>query len=272
MKAGKGLIYKLILIALMSCALVISRGKTMVIFAFLTVVAVFLWLKSNQLSSKMKGLVLSLLMGSFVLMNFYFNTLLLKNMLPMNCVRNQHIYQGNVQGVDKVEYMAMPDAYLRELIRYKSVSVPYEVTEYKVYNPILDEEERGHGFVADYYFENNYTRYFMEYSGKGLCDKTLPKLDEVDAFIDNYKQEFTDIGITNDMLRYSFLLNQEHSKETKYFWYSWYYFSFSEEENHYPHMYVNTKDCEEHDELVAIWDRDENLYIISREKYDEIKQ
>lgn len=270
-----GYLYKIILIAAMLAITGVSGGKTAVISGLMLLFAVAYSIAEKRIKAKQKMVVLLGFTFVFAALNIYFNALSLKRILPMNYVKNQHFFQGEfkdgqVQADGAAESMAMPDAYLRELIRYKTVAVPYEVQEYSVYNPILDEEERGHGFVADYYFENNYTRYFMEYSQKAYCDLALPKLDNTPECIEDIKDEFTLVGVTNDMLRYSFLLNQEHSKETKYFWYSWYYYSFAEEENHYPRLYVNLQDCEEHDELVAIWDREENLYLMSRERYEAL--
>ena len=132
--------------------------------------------------------------------------------------------------------------------------------------PIVSEEERGSGFVRNYYIECNYTRYFSEYSGKCYIDESLPRVDEVGSSGINM-DDFTDLGIANDMLRYTFLLNREHSKETKYFWYSWYYYSFAEEEDWFPHIYVNFDSCDEK-HLVALWDDKENLYLMGRSYYE----
>ena len=84
-----------------------------------------------------------------------------------------------------------------------------------------------------------------------------------------YRKEFNDLGIANDMLRYTFLLNKEHSKETKYFWYSWYYYSFAQEESYFPHVYVKIDEVADADELVAIWDEGENLYVTTRNDYEK---
>ena len=207
--------------------------------------------------------VLALSCLVFVIASLIYNSGGLTEIFPTRLFTDQHIYQS-----EDYEKKERPDAYLRELIRYKNVCVPYDVKLYEYYNPIKDENERGSGFVRRYYTENNYARYFREYSEDCETDISLPLTAAVGKVMDPDKYGFSDLGIANDMLRYTFLLNKEHSKETKYFWYSWYYYSFAKEENMFPHVYVRLESCEPADELVTFWDEGENLYVMSRSDYE----
>ena len=207
--------------------------------------------------------VLTLVCLTFSIASLIYNNNALSKIFPVRLFTDQHIYQDE-DYVNKER----PDAYLRELIRYKSVYVPYDVKLYEYYNPIRDENERGSGFVRRYYTENNYTRYFKEYSKACMTDATLPMNEAVGEVMEARREDFNDLGIANDMLRYTFLLNKEHSKETKYFWYSWYYYSFAQEESYFPHVYVKMDEVADADELVAIWDEGENLYVTTRSDYE----
>ncbi len=199
----------------------------------------------------------------FVVASLVYNSEKLTDIFPVRLFTDQHIYQE-----EDYAKRERPDAYLRELIRYKQVYVPIDVKNYSFYNPIKDEDERGSGFVRRYYTENNYARYFKEYSKLCSVDVTLPQVDDVKAVMDDRRDDFTDMGIANDMLRYTFLLNKEHSKETKYFWYSWYYYSFAIEENMFPHIYIMKDSCEASDELAVFWDEGENLYVMGLSDYE----
>ena len=101
-----------------------------------------------------------------------------------------------------------------------------------------------------------------------MTDATLPMNEAVGEVMEARRNDFNDLGIANDMLRYTFLLNKEHSKETKYFWYSWYYYSFAREESYFPHVYVMMDEVVDADELVAIWDEGENLYVMTGDYYE----
>lgn len=256
-------LYRVFMLLIFLVALRLLSGMTRIACAAVGVAAIILSVFFNRLSVRIRTLVVLGFTVLFMLLSVFYNHSRLESIFPMHTTENQKIYQSYNR-----EEKSMPDAYLRSVIRDKSVAIPYGVQPYVYYNPITDEEERGSGFVADYYIEDNYARYFLEYSN-GYTDEELPKTDEVSALMDGRTADFSDLGITNDMLRYSFVLNKEHSKETKYFWYSWYYLSFAVDENHFPHLYVEETSAAKEPELVAIWDKGENLYVCGRAYYEE---
>lgn len=260
------IVYRVVVLLALAAALRLVGGMVRLVFAVLGILAAMAGIMGKKISYKKRVGILLLLAVLFVGMNTYYNTYHLEEMLPLRSTVNQHMYQET----DRADCI-FGEAYLRELIRDKKVLVPYAVSVLFDYVPIENEDERGAGFKPNYYWDNNYTRYFQEYALDCETDESLPKRLEVPEFIEGKVSDFQDYGITNDLLRYTFLLNREHAKETKYFWYSWYYYSFAEEENRYPHMYLIPEDCEAADTLVAIWDRDENIYIMSMEKYAEVK-
>lgn len=260
------ILYRIVLLLLLVAALRLVTGVERYIFLAAGVVLFVFGILGNRLSIRMRISLLVLLSVSFIGVNTYYNHERLSELLPLRDTVNQHIYQEDDrnQGI-------FCEAYLRELIRNKKVYVPYSVKVLYDYVPIADEDERGAGFKPNYYWDNNYTRYFQEYADSCETDDTLPKRLEVPEFIEGKTDDFQDMGITNDLLRYTFLLNQEHAKETKYFWYSWYYYSFAEEESRYPRLYMIPEECEASDSLIAIWDRDENIYLMSPERYARVK-
>lgn len=212
-------------------------------------------------------ILFALLAVAAIVFCIYTNSRGLDDELVMDGFENQHIYQERFRNEEM-----LPDAYLRELVRYKKVYVPYEVKTYEAYSDKA-EEDRDSEFSQTYYKENNLSRYFFEYAGECEVDDKLLKFEEVTQLKEEkpelFEDNFEKIGLINDMLRYDFLTNQEATRESSYFWYSWYYKSFAEHKGWYAYLYADIEDVEGADELVAIWDKRENLYLMSKEKLQE---
>ena len=207
-----------------------------------------------------------LLMLLGIAAGIYNNSRGLDEELVMDSFTDQHIYQERF-----TESGMLPDSYLRELIRYRRVYVPYEVKDYSAYSE-TEEADRESEFSQAYYKENNLTRYFQEYAGECVSDGKLPGYERVtelkEADPEAFEEGFRDLGLINDMLRYSFICNKEGIRESAYFWYSWYYYSFAEHKSWYAHLYLQ-EGAEEAEDIVAIWDKRENLYIYSLQGYEE---
>lgn len=219
---------------------------------------------NEKLNRCIFALVLFFVAG-FILINIFYNIRNLESVLPMTKSTNQKIYQEY-----NAKEKSLPDAYLRSLIRERKITVPYKFSPYINYNPIEDEDERGASFKANYFRENNYSLYFSEYAKECCYDDNLPRIQELSdinsAIVPILEKDFTNIGLTNDLLRYTFLLNQESSKETTYFWYAWYYYSFAEEKDWYHYAYVQNG-VEDSNSLVAVWDHEEQIYIMTEDYY-----
>ena len=163
-----------------------------------------------------------------------------------------------------------PDLFLRALVRDKKVILPRELKTYDMYPSFGRDEEDGNPFDKRYLTENDYIRYFESYAGETQTDTSLPQMGE-GAEDYGLREDFTSLGIANDMLRYSFSLNHEEVQQARGFWYYWYYHHFADKEpdrpESYPEIYVCTEGLSEADTLVAIWDENENLYLMSEDKY-----
>lgn len=254
----KNCIIKLPLLALFVLALYLSSGLTRLVMAMMllgSIVCLFL-------KDKYKKIAMLMVVVMFIPLGLYANLRGNEDLFFYHTT-NQSLYQPEFY-----TQQIFPDTYIRELIKDKTVIIPYEVKVYDDYME-LDEDARGVDFKNIYFRENNFARYFKEYSKSYEIDETLPKVRDVqvEGFVD--KSDFTNFGCANDMLRYSFLLNKEKEKEMSYFWYSWFYYTFSVEKEWYAYAYINTDGIETSDRLVALWDRRENLYIMSEEYYEE---
>ncbi|MCR4908562.1 MAG: hypothetical protein K5985_06990 [Lachnospiraceae bacterium] len=167
-----------------------------------------------------------------------------------------------------------PDLFLRLAIREKEVMLPRESRTYASYPSFGRDEEDGNPFDARYFKENNYVRYFEEYASSVTVDKNLPFGEEVEAALKPALGRFSDFGIANDMLRYSFPLNQEKIQQATAFWYYWYYHSFAEENpgepGSFPKIRIALEGLTEAERLVALWDENENLYLMAEPVAEEL--
>lgn len=263
----KRIMIYVVLLVLMAAALYISSGKVRLVFGVLTLAVILFSLLQHRLSERMRSMAVLGFAVLCIILSFFYNVRNLGKLLPMSMTTNQMIYQ-ELNSAEK----SLPDAYLRNLIKDKTVIVRNDIRTYDYYDKEEDEELRGNQFNRKYYVDNNYTRYFMEYAGKTEIDESLPGYYLLTAFLTEYKdihsEEITEIGYANDLLRYSFLLNDEGIQESAYFWYSWYYYSFAEEKGVYSRIRLIDKEkCEDSERLVAVWDYKDRLFIMTEDYY-----
>ena len=194
------------------------------------------------------------------------------------------LYKYHTQAMyheDFAESGIYPDLFLRLEVGNKTVRIPHDERPYCSYSTYGRDEEDGNPFDRNYLIDNDYVRYFKEYAGKVDIDGTLPDKEAVARRMAPHMEKFTDLGIANDMLRYTFLLNKEEEQQASAFWYSWYYHSFAERESKevhkdgtpryvFPHVYVNLDSLADGEELVALWDDTENLYLMNSGFYENI--
>lgn len=165
-----------------------------------------------------------------------------------------------------------PDALIREIVRDKKVLVPRELRPYKEYWSYDIMHEEGNFFSAEYFWENNYTKYFSEYSLGVSVDTSLPDLYELQdrPLTDQIKSDFTYLGPGNDMMRYVHVADHTDEETSNQFFYTWYYTTYPE---HPIEEALRINICEEgisdDDVLVALWDTGENLYLMGRTYYME---
>ncbi len=170
-----------------------------------------------------------------------------------------------------------PDLFLRRFVAGRKVYVARETKSYDEYRSFGRDEEEGNPFDRKYLTDNDYTRWFRQYAGEVETDPGLPAGEEVTALFAGKQDLFTDLGIANDMLRYSFPFNEEPVQQASAFWYGWYYHSFAERRekegsrrDYYPNIYVNSDDLDLKDPdssdfgepLAALWGEEQDLYLM----------
>lgn len=223
---------------------------------------------SRFFCTKMRRLIAAaIIMICFFLSIFYYIRNI-ERVNPMTRIKTQTIYQE--EHYDNSQY---PDSFLRTLLREREVKIPYEIKPVEEYMTPTWEKEGGEFFNSQYYKETNYGRFLQAYAKTCVVDEELPDMEETDALVPSFA-DFTCIGKSNDMLRYTFLLNEDGVQESAYFWYSWYYYSFMVEEEAEGKffIYVRMDDIKEADSYIALWDKKQNLYLMSAEYYEsEVK-
>ncbi len=185
-------------------------------------------------------------------------------------VSNQTMYMPEFQ-----KEGMYPDAFLRALVRNKTVEVwsdfiPY--TEYPSHgHDHSDDPNIDVFFSYEYYADNNYGLFFKKYAKERLINKDLPSPEMVKmSKIEDHRDEFVCMGYTTDMLRNSFLVNEDREYVNTYFHYAYKYYDIDEyRQKNFYRMYVADEEIEKADTIVAIWDAWENLYIMSREYYED---
>lgn len=251
------ILIKALVVAIFLIALYIASGLTRLVMAGFLVIAIISWF----MPPKVRRIIIISIVVLFIPLNIYANFRGSAD-LPFYHSLDQKLYQAEF-----FREQLYPDVYIRELIKDKTVVIPYDVKLYKDYIGNLNEDERYVDFDMQYYRENNYSRYFQEYSRNFEIDDSLPKTkDMTNNPVD--EADFIEYGSAADMLRYSFLLNKESEKEMAYFWYSWFYYSFYEEKMWESHVKI-MNGLEGSEKIIALWDMDENLYLMSPEYYGE---
>ncbi len=168
-----------------------------------------------------------------------------------------------------------PDALLRALVRKKKVEVWSDFIPYVNYpshgHDHSDDPDIPVFFSYDYYSDNNYGLFFGKYAGEKVVNKALPSPDEVSASdIGDHLGSFVFTGYTTDLLRNIYSLNEDREYVNTYFHYAHCYYNLDEDrmKNNY-HLYMADERIEDADTLVAIWDSRENLYLMSRDFYED---
>lgn len=166
-----------------------------------------------------------------------------------------------------------PDPLIREMVRGRKVAVPRELRPYKEYASYGRMHEPGNDFSREYFWENNYIKYLTEYAAEVEVDTSLPDLyaltlKPLDSDITG---DFIRLGAANELLRYTHVADHTDEEISNQFFYTFIY----TEDTYYPwspaeeNMQVNicTKESDDGDELVALWDTGDNLYLMSRQYY-----
>ena len=164
------------------------------------------------------------------------------------------------------------DALVREIVRGRTVAVPRGLRPYSEYYSYSHMHDEGNPFSGEYFWENNYTKYFSEYAGNLLVDESLPDLYELQEkpLDEAQKADFILLGDGNDMMRYAFLGDHTDEEVSNQFYYTYFYTMVSwHPEGEALKIRICTEEIADDDRLVALWDTGENLYLMSRSYYEE---
>ena len=164
------------------------------------------------------------------------------------------------------------DALIRELVRGREVTVPRELTPYYRYPSYGHMHDTGNPFSEEYFWENNYTKYFSEYASQITVDTSLPDLYTLDdkPLPEDIASDFILLGPGNDMMRYAHMGDHTDEETSNQFYYTYFYtVNPGHPDGEELQIRICTEQLAEDESLVALWDTGENLYLMSREFYDE---
>ncbi len=250
-------------------------------------------------------------MGAAIILNLVWNSL--KPVSDLEILREPYQAMYNDTFYENGLY---PDMFLRRAVDGRNVAVAREVKDYGQYRTFGHDGDDGNPFDRMYLVENDYTLWFRQNAagcrvdeslmdGEREQEKGLKKAREEEREKDGKEAEvngsasvlseleklrgrssntsdgpdnFVDLGIANDMLRYSFELNRDSVQQATAFWYAWYYHTWSEKrerergDDFYPNIYVNADSLleDEDEELVALWGRNQDLYLMGRGYYERL--
>lgn len=210
--------------------------------------------------SKVKKQSRLTLTGLFVLYviiaNVVYNRLELDKLLPIVHTTNQLIYQE-----ENFNEKTYADAFLNLIINDKTVYVKSDET-----NMYEATELKGFDWMYAIFHYHTPLAYINHYAGQTIQDEMLNN-----TVINNpEKDDFTDLGFANDMMRNSCMIHPDVTEASDYFYHYWW---FNERVDDM-HIYVNLDDIYDADELVFLWQNvaedseTEDFYLMTKDYYD----
>ncbi len=218
--------------------------------------------------SQKRPSALKYLIGLFALgvigVNLLYNLRSLPGIYPLYHPHTQARYVEKF--MENGEYA---DTLLQLLVKNKEIQVhdlgdPYEHPVYTYYEEGDPQVKYAVAHDPKYYYGRDYVRFFEEFAGSVSVDETLAAKESFDFSVFQNENSMTRIGYSNDMARYTFLINQDEIEQSSYFWYDYVY----REEASTMYIYLENGISADDTALVALWDTENNLYIMSREYYD----
>lgn len=217
------------------------------------------------ITKKKKGIILALYALGMILFFAIYNIRTLRNIMPSYQPTDQTLYQPEF--FEKGEF---PDAFLEEFLKGRTVYTPndaHQVSDDIDVNAIDKFDEDGYYFLFHYYHAVNMWNYLDLNKAKIVKDDSL-----TGTTIDVDKQTyFEDLGMANDMFRYTFALTPYYGEWGNAFYHYWYFSTFIGPS----HVYMCPTDIKDADELVIWWQRTEDhdtedFYIASKKYFDEV--
>lgn len=196
------------------------------------------------------------------LMSGLYDIRLLGKLLPVYRPSNQTFYQ--TEFLENGEY---PDSLLMLLFKDKKVYVKDE--EFLLY-----QVEEQHKFFLYAYYHAKDVYSFLDYAGASTIRDDKMNGTMIDE--DRLAEDFTELGITNDMFRYCFMYNDIQDEPGRYFNYYWYYYELLDTIRAYMNIMPdsNGETVFDADELVILWNtvdgtEEEDIYIMTKDYYDK---
>jgi len=208
---------------------------------------------------KYKGIILAAYGFVFMLLVAVQTYRTVGGILPFYQPKEQTFYQSDFAGEG-----LYPDALIQLLVKGKTVYVKDDLDEY------MSENIQDNAFMKDgkYWLYPRYHQVnlvnFLEASGANVVADAGYNNIIMDSI---QESDFEFAGYGNDMFRFMFQLCKEKAEWGNYFYFYWYYSSYLKEMN----IYINPKGITEDNELVILWNDQENetLHIMTKQYFDE---
>lgn len=210
---------------------------------------------------KKKGVILALYAVGMILFFVIYNSRTLDRIIRFYHPINQTFYQTQLLG--SKEY---PDAFLEEYLKGKTVYTPDDAYDADENDPEKFDSYDNYWLYYFFHAKNmwNYLR---------LCGAEVVKDGSLNGVTvsDEQKAYYEDLGPANDLLRYTFPLNEYNGEWGNAFYFYWFYSSFIGDSR----IYVCPQGLEDETELVLVWQDEggndaECYYIASKKYYDEV--
>ena len=207
------------------------------------------------MSKKRKGLILAMYALCMIAFFVVYNYRTLDHILIFDQPRSQTLYQPRF--LQDGEYT---DAFLDEFLKNKTVATPNDAWDISLENPDWPR-------LYAYYHAYNMWDYLE------ANNATIVKDDSLNTVVlsDSQKALFTDLGLANDLMRYTFPYTKYADKYGNGYFHYWYYSTYINTS----HVYLCTDSLADADELVMIWETEddeatENYYIASKEAFKSV--
>ena len=253
----------IITILLLTMLYFTSVAFATVILALATVMAIAACFFRKKAPNKMKYLF-GIFAAVVIIFNLLYNIRSLSGLIPLYRTTTQSRYQSAF--MERGEYV---DAMLQLLAKGRIVQVHDTGDAYE--HPVYTYYEEGDPIIKyavahdpKYYYGRDYYRFFEEFADEVTVDDTLVAKENFDFSVLQNSESMTNVGYSNDMMRYAFLINQDEIEQSSYFWYDYVY----REQSKTMYVYMENELPSNCTTLVALWDLENNLYIMSRDYYD----
>lgn len=201
-------------------------------------------------TKKYKWTVLTGYIVAIIALSAFYNNRTMDLILPFYTPTNQMFYQS-----DFAKEGVYPDSILPHLMKDKIVYMPMVMQ----WRPFTESFENGecweNGSIQCMNMENIFSS----------CGAEVNLTGDFSLINEAQKAYFEDLGCFNDALRYSFFYNDLDNKYGNSFYYYWYYGTTKKPFE----LFVCPKGLDESDELVVLADTNFNMYIISKDYYEQ---